>query len=414
MPPTRGVRGPFRVRPGPTAHVGGWHAARVSERHAVLHLWESGFDWAAAPDVSYADPHVEGAPTVTYRARRWESPVVELPFAARELISSWNALTPPGTWLHLEGRVARDAGWSPWFTFARWAEDDPAGESPITRTSVPDQAFEDGRVEVDSWLAATGHEFDRWQLRLNALTVESSRRGEPVWPEVSLVAAVASRICIEPDAPTSVPGAVRGQEVPVPAHSQRLHVDSFPQWDNGGQSWCSPTSTTMVLEHWGLSPSVTESAWVGHDTDPQVVHAVRRVFDPAYGGAGNWSFNTAYAGARGLRAYVTRLRDLTEVEAFVAAGVPLVVSVTFREEELDGAGYSTRGHLLTVVGFTAEGDVISNDPNSHRVASNEQVRTVYRRDQFERVWLGADGGLAYVMHPRDVALPAPPAESNWG
>jgi len=29
------------------------------------------------------------------------------------------------------------------------------------------------------------------------------------------------------------------------------------------------------------------------------------------------------------------------------------------------------------------------------------------------VWLGSNGGLTYVMHPRDVPLPAPPAEANW-
>ncbi|MEW1953376.1 peptidase C39 family protein [Terrabacter sp. NPDC080008] len=382
----------------------------MSERHASLSLWENAFDWTGVPDVSYADPHVDGAPEVTYRARSWESPVVELDWGATELIPSWNALTPPGTWLTVEGRVAGERGWSPWFTFARWAEDDVAGESPVVRSSVPGQAFEVGRVASDTWLAAAGHEFDRWQLRVTALTGAGDERP---WPEVSLVSAVASRMRIEPGEPTSSPGVGRGHEVAVPAYSQRLHVDSFPHWDSGGQSWCSPTSTTMVLAHWGLAPAATESAWVGHDTDPQVVHGVRRVFDRAYGGAGNWSFNTAYAGARGLRAYVTRLRDLTEAEAFVAAGVPLVVSVTFDEDELDGAGYSTKGHLLTVVGFTAEGDVVSNDPNSHRLASNDEVRTVYRRDQFEKVWLGTDGGLAYVMHPREVVLPQPPAEANW-
>ena len=154
-------------------------------------------------------------------------------------------------------------------------------------------------------------------------------------------------------------------------------------------------------------------AWVSHEVDPAVVHGVRHVYDPAFRGAGNWAFNTAYAATRGLRAYVTRLRDLTEAERLVAAGIPLIVSVTFRRDELEGAGYDTNGHLLTIVGFTADGDVISNDPNSHRVASNEQVRTVYRRDQFERVWLGGDGGLAYVMAPPGVPLPAPPAEANW-
>lgn len=230
---------------------------------------------------------------------------------------------------------------------------------------------------------------------------------------LSLVAGAAQRMTIAEDAPTSEPGVGRGHEIPVPPHSQRLHLDTFPDWDRGGQSWCSPTSVTMLLEHWGVAPGAAEVAWVGHGTDPQVVHGVRRVFDRAYGGAGNWAFNAAYAGARGLRAYVTRLRDLTEAEAFVAAGVPLVVSVAFDEHELEGAGYDTNGHLLTIVGFTPGGDVVSNDPNSGRVASNDEVRRVYRRDQFERVWLGDNGGLAYVVHPRGVPLPTPPAEANW-
>ena len=151
----------------------------------------------------------------------------------------------------------------------------------------------------------------------------------------------------------------------MPPHSQRLHVGTFPEWDNGGESWCSPTSTTMLLEHWGRGPTAEESGWVGDAVDPEVVHGVRRVYDPAFRGAGNWAFNTAYAATRGLRSYVTRLRDLTEAERFVAAGIPLVVSVTFRRDELDGAGYDTNGHLLTIVGFTADGDVVSNDPNSH-------------------------------------------------
>ncbi|WP_147064195.1 peptidase C39 family protein [Terrabacter aerolatus] len=382
----------------------------MTERHAILTVWESGFDWSPGADVDHTDVHVEGAVAVTFASRVWESPVVELPFAATELIPSWNARTPAGTWLLVEGRVGEEDVWGPWFTFARWAEDDPTGESPVTRTTVRDQHLESGRVETDTWLAAPGHGVERWQLRLTALALPCD---EIVWPTVTLVAGAASRFDIRPDEPTSVRGVGRGSEVAVPPHSQRLHVDTFPEWDNGGQSWCSPTSTTMLLEHWGRGPEPDEVAWVGHAVDPEVVHAVRRVFDRAYGGAGNWAFNTAYAGSRGLRAYVTRLRDLGEAEAFVAAGVPLVVSVTFREDELDGAGYATSGHLLTIVGFTAEGDVVSNDPNSHRIASNDEVRTVYAREQFERVWLGSDGGLAYVMHPRDVALPAPPSEPNW-
>ncbi|MER7070713.1 C39 family peptidase [Terrabacter sp. NPDC000476] len=386
----------------------------MSERRASLSVWESGFEWAPGQDVRHADAHVDGAPERTYAARSWTSPVAEVPFAATELIPSWNARTPAGTWLCVEGRVADDSGWTPWFVLAHWAEDDPEGGAPITRTTVDDQRFDAGRVSTDTWRAADGRTFDRWQVRVTALTAA----GATEQPELSLVAGSASRFEIDPAEPTSPlssgeAAAAYGTEIAVPPYSQRLHIDTFPQWNGGGQSWCSPTSMTMILEHWDRGPCPEEHAWVGHDTDPQVVHGVRRVFDHRYEGAGNWAFNTAYAGARGLRAYVTRLRDLTEAEAFVAAGVPLVVSVSFTQDELDGAGYETEGHLLTIVGFTADGDVISNDPNSHRTASNEQVRSVFRRDQFERVWLGDTGGLAYVVHPHDVALPTAPAEANW-
>ncbi len=63
---------------------------------------------------------------------------------------------------------------------------------------------------------------------------------------------------------------------------------------------------------------------------------------------------------------------------------------------------------MVVVGFTAEGDVIANDPAS---PSNEAVRHVYPRAQFETIWLrtkryDADGsvadgpgGIVYVIEP---------------
>jgi len=393
----------------------------VSERHAAFAVWEDGFDWTPSEPVTYADPHVPGAPRLPYAARSWESSVVATDFGARELIPSWNARTPPGTWLTVEVRVASEElgdAWTPWLVLARWAEDDPAEGGPITRTTVTGQVLDVGRVATDCYRATAPHRFDRWQVRVTGLRpaggAGQADDSDDGWPEVTLVAGAALSFDVPDDEPASAPGLGRAVEVAVPPHSQRLHVGTFPEWDNGGESWCSPTATTMLLEHWDVAPTPEESAWVGHDTDPGVVHAVRHVYDPAFRGAGNWTFNTAYAATRGLRAYVTRLRDLTEAERFVAAGIPLIVSVTFRREQLDGARYDTNGHLLTIVGFTADGDVVSYDPNSHAIASNEQVRTVFRRDQFERVWVGDDGGLAYVMAPPGVALPEPPAEANWG
>ena len=47
-----------------------------------------------------------------------------------------------------------------------------------------------------------------------------------------------------------------------------------------------------------------------------------------------------------------------------------------------------------VVGFEADGDVVVNDPAG---ATNAAVRRVYDRAQFERIWIAASGGTAYVV-----------------
>ncbi|MEO7130008.1 MAG: peptidase C39 family protein [Dermatophilaceae bacterium] len=408
-------------------------------RHVTLTTWESGFEWVPLAPVSYADPHAPDHVATTFQARSWESPVVASSFPGRELVPSWNARTPTAAWLLIEARVDSDLGWTPWFTVARWAEHDlrspgvagrastgvaqqapasatadPAPEvsGVVTRTTLPGQDFEAGRVVTDTYRSAPHHPFSNWQLRVTALTTKDQPTDDD-WPKVSLVAGMVSAFDGSDDEPPHSPSSRTSRELAVPPLSQRLHADTYPDWDSGGQTWCSPTSTTMLLSYWGLEPSAAESAWVGHDTDPAVVHAVRHVFDPAYGGAGNWAFNTAYAATRGLRAYVTRLRDLTEAEQFIAAGIPLAVSVSFEADELDGAGYGTAGHLLTVIGFTEGGDVISNDPSSHEIPDNTEVRAVYHRDQFERAWLRGSQGLTYVMHPPHVALPTPPDERNW-
>ena len=124
----------------------------------------------------------------------------------------------------------------------------------------------------------------------------------------------------------------------------------------------------MVVAYWQRGPSAADYAWVTGDhpghTDPQVDYAARHTFDYAYDGAGNWPFNTAYAAPlAGGPSFVTRLRSLREAERFIAAGIPLVASISFGSGDLDGSPISgTNGHLLVIAGFTESGDVVVNDP----------------------------------------------------
>ena len=99
----------------------------------------------------------------------------------------------------------------------------------------------------------------------------------------------------------------------------------------------------------------------------------------------------------------------------------MICSVSFYAEELDGAGYSTSGHLLVIVGFTDDGDVIVNDPAS---PTDDAVRHVYKRSQFETVWLRTErllhsgstgsgsGGVAYLYKPTWLPWPNPTDRHN--
>jgi hypothetical protein len=51
---------------------------------------------------------------------------------------------------------------------------------------------------------------------------------------------------------------------------------------------------------------------------------------------------------------------------------------------------------MVIGGFTGDGRVIAYDPASD---TNEQVRHVYNREQFERAWIPASGGIVYVIRP---------------
>jgi hypothetical protein len=166
-------------------------------------------------------------------------------------------------------------------------------------------------------------------------------------------------------------------------------------YPDGGEVWCSPTSTSMVLGYWGTDPGPCE---------PRVRAAVEGVYDVIYDGHGNWPFNTAYAAARGYEAYVARFSSMAQIEPWVAAGVPVVVSFAWGKNDLTGAAIpSSSGHLAVVVGFDASGNPIVNDPAA---AADADVQRTYLRSEFESLWLEKSGGTSYLIYPSGHAVPA--------
>ncbi|SDL25590.1 Peptidase_C39 like family protein [Nocardioides sp. YR527] len=335
------------------------------------------------------------------KANAWVSPEVSPGFCFDELVASWNVVTPPGTWVEVAAQVVAESGErSGWLVLARWSSD-PA----FTSTSVAGQDDPVAVADDDTILGRDGHRFTSFSLRLRSF-------GSAQMPRASLLGAMVSAGARDSaPAPEAVPrGTVVGG---VPAYSQQLHRDRYPQWDGGGQSWCSAASTAMIADFWGVGPTPAETAWVDYETpDPQVPFTVREVYDESFGGAGNWAFNTAYAGTRGLVAYVTRLRSFAEAARFLEAGIPLVLAVSHQDGELTGAGYVTNGHLLVLTGFDEEGDPVVHDPASHRIVSDAEVRATYDVGELDRAW-ARSGRIVYLIRPPDVASPQPPAQPNW-
>ena len=363
----------------------------------------------------YVDPFDPTATSRSYDVATWVSPVVRPGFGLTELVSSWNADTPGGSWVEVSVRGRSNGVATKEYVLGRWCRYDPDQGGGIHRTSVNGQGDTVATVYTDTLATRSGRVLDEWQLVVRLMRPTGTRQA----PRLRSVGAMASALPDDPRVPRSPNGRARGRVLDVPTFSQEKHIGHFPQWDNGGEAWCSPTSTSMVLAYWGAGPRRDETAWVTDalpdETDPQVDFAARNVYDYTYDGAGNWPFNPAYAATRpGMRGFVTRLRSLTEAEEFIAAGIPLVTSVSFKKGELEGAGYGTNGHLMVIVGFTPEGDVVCNDPASHLVRDNSQVRVVYDREQFENVWVPHSGGIVYVIHPERHRLPRPPRnEPNW-
>lgn len=357
--------------------------------------------------VEYKDPHTGKKRTWEYAT--WTSKSHRSAVPATEVITSWNARTPAGTWIRidLQGTYS-DGSRTPWYVMGRWA----SGDQDIKRTSVDDQSDDRSSVWTDTLSvddAASGLRIASYRLRLTLHRAPESDATPTVWRAGAMASDVPDRFTV----PAAAPGGPR--ELDVPRYSQNTHIGQYPEYDNGGEAWCSPTSSQMIIEYWGRKPTAEDLAWVNPDfDDPQVCHAARYTYDHQYEGCGNWPFNAAYAATYDdLRGVVTRLGSLTDLQRLIDVGIPVITSQSFLEKELTGAGYGTAGHLMTVIGFTASGDVIANDPAS---PDNAAVRRVYRRREWENIWLrtkrhnaegavvSGTGGVCYLYFP---ANPSP-------
>jgi len=325
-------------------------------------------------------------------------------FAPTTLIPSWNADTPPGTWIEILMQLSDADRCSPWYSFGVWvsinSDTKPSVAGPeglIRPHSINGQADQWACVDTDTLHCKEPCPAFKLRVRLFAVdgrVLPRIRRISVTWsdPKPAVEALVPAGQGGKPERWNQVLAG-------VPSCSQMMFGDA-------GKAWCSPTALAMVLGYWrGEARPCTEL----------VPSTAAGVYDHAYNGHGNWAFNVAWAASLGLEAMVVRFASLAELEPWIAAGVPVVLSLSWNNLEgrlLTNAPVDkSSGHLTLLVGFDQAGNPVMNEPASPNIKS---VRRTYVRKELETRWLTASGGTVYLLYPRGHPVPELPSLSSPG
>jgi uncharacterized protein YvpB len=301
------------------------------------------------------------------------SPEMEAPIDWDELIVSWNV--SPGVHLKVEARAIYPSHSTRYYTMGLWSED-PA---QFPRESVRRQRDEDGSVKTDTLVLSNATR--KVQLRITA--GGAGHQGMLKFLGLSFCNSTVPATAKAPNR------AAWGKVLEVPERRQAEY--------EGGGGWCSPTSLSMVLAYWSEQLHRPEM----NHTVPETAKAIA---DGLRGDTGNWPFNTAYAGRYpGMRAYVTRLGDIAELEDWIAVGIPVIISVSSYLTN-DRTNGPDNGHLIVCVGFTDKGDVVTNNPGVS-VRRNVRARQVYAREKVVNAWKKSKNAV-YLVYPETARVPA--------
>jgi hypothetical protein len=309
------------------------------------------------------------------------SPEVKSRIPWNQLVVSWNTSGPSDPYLKVEAAAISDIRKTKFYTIANWSPDNHA----FPRASVSEQQDTNGTVDTDTLILK--HTADSVQLRL---TSGGTNGGLPL---KFLGLSFANTAVPAPSQPAN--RAAWGKTISTPERSQHGYPNE--------KGWCSPTSLSMVLARWGQVLHRPELDL----TVPQVAEAV---YDSTFAGTGNWPFNTAFAGSfRGMRSYVTRFDDLSEVEDWITDGIPVILSTRWDMLQ-PGRPPDVDGHLIVCIGFTENGDVVVNDPAT-RFDRGEIVRRIYKREDVLRSWTKSHHAV-YLVYPENTTIP-PDRFGHW-
>ncbi|UOY93967.1 C39 family peptidase [Ectobacillus sp. JY-23] len=296
-----------------------------------------------------------------------------------ELVMSWNADTPKGTSIKVEGQVRVKGKWSEWVSWGTWT-------TSAERTSESNSNSL-ATMSVDTLIPKS--ESDGFRYRLTLKTTNPN-----VSPKVNLVSTTIAnssnpiqKVYNDGIAPEQL--ASLNKVIDVPQFSQMIRDPEI------ANSICSPTTMTMLLNRKGESTLPEQNAW--------------NLYDTKFNSYGNWTFNAAYAGSFGYEAYIEYMNSKDDIKREIIKGNPVGISVQYRNDESINKSYpvvhgapiaSTPGHILVVKGFVKDPDgkeyFIVNDPAS---ANDLEVERRYLASELDAAW-ATSGRITYIVHDK--------------
>lgn len=316
----------------------------------------------ATPLLAYAagaDFHLDK--DINIKGKTYTSPVITFNDPMDRAVVSWNVSTPNGSFIKIELRAqGEDKKWSNWFMMGTWGKEYESYSKSGQKTKY-------GKVDIDTLIL--NNPAKNWQYKI---TLHNGRdNAKPIISAIALTVKNSKTYQKRDDLKFSA------KPLNVPKISQyeaaKLAGDS-----DRGNIICSPTSTTMLLQFNGvkdISPLTIADYVLDNNSD---IHY------------GNWPFNTAIIhDVTGHVSYVRWYESFGDLVKIISKGEPAIVSIGFKEGELNGAFKPVPGHLVLIRGADKK-YVYVNDPAA---PDKNSVARRYSRDQFVKAWKG----VAYIL-----------------
>jgi len=207
------------------------------------------------------------------------------------------------------------------------------------------------------------------------------------WPSPAAVSAPASTASgartSAPSATPAVPGGDGGR-YPVPYINQMSSDGSADDWN--ASSNCGPTTMAMIAKGLGFGRDMQDGSLVNHFDQVAGVGAAGVGADGIQTMASSCGFSASVQGAPTAEWVRQQLAD----GKLVAANGDRAVTLQY-EQPPYASGSATGGHWIAVVGVTADGNFLVQDPST-----TCKVLTPAQLEQFFRAH-GDDGGYAVAI-----------------